>query len=102
MIDAQYHKHKHCTLTIRYKEFANKTEPVAGLFCKTHNEFIDWLSPRMAQEVLDMGVAVEPWQLTARQLKKQQTKLWHEQNRLKNLQKKQPKQTLRAASVDMN
>jgi hypothetical protein len=102
MIDAQYEKHKHCTLTIRYKEFANKPKPVAGLFCKTHNEFIDWLSPRMAKQVLAMGVAVEPWQPTARQIQKEKTTQWQKENRLKNLQKKQRKQKLKAASVDMN
>lgn len=54
-------KHSNCQLCIRYKEYKGQHRSVPGLFCKTHNVFLDWLTDSIAVDVIRLGVDVEPW-----------------------------------------
>lgn len=60
-----YHMKRHCDcqLSIRWKLFKGDTEPTPALSCKDHNEFIQWLTHKVAYELIDIdGVPVEPYQ----------------------------------------
>lgn len=42
--------------------FGGQTTPTPGLFCQTHNVFLDWLTIEMAHDLINNhNVPVENW-----------------------------------------
>lgn len=56
-------QHNNCPVVIRWRHMCTG-ELRPGLFCQTHNHFLDWLKYQDACELIDeMGVKEEPWQV---------------------------------------
>jgi hypothetical protein len=53
--------HNKCQCEIRWKQFKNKDKPTAGLFCKFHDVFLDWLSDDIATELIKGGISEGPY-----------------------------------------
>ena len=41
--------------------FKGKDKPTAGLFCKFHDVFLDWLSDDIATELINSGISEGPY-----------------------------------------
>jgi len=61
MKEKNIHLHNRCQCEIRWRQFKNKTEPTAGLFCKHHDVFLDWLSTQDATLLIDNGINQTPY-----------------------------------------
>ena len=60
----EYHLNRHCDcqLSIRWKLFKSDVEPTPALACRDHNEFIQWLTHKLAYELIDVDrLPVEPY-----------------------------------------
>jgi len=53
--------HNRCQCEIRWKQFKNKDKPTAGLFCKFHDVFLDWLNDDIATELIESGISEGPY-----------------------------------------
>jgi hypothetical protein len=53
--------HNRCQCEIRWKQFKNKDKPTAGLFCKHHDVFLDWLRDEDATELIGGGISEGPY-----------------------------------------
>ena len=54
-------RHNQCQCEIRYRYFKGKDKPTPGLFCTHHDVFLDWLKPKLADELIQNGVKVAPY-----------------------------------------
>lgn len=48
--------HNRCQCEIRWRMFKGKDKPTAGLFCKFHDVFLDWLRDEDATLLIDSGI----------------------------------------------
>lgn len=48
--------HNKCQCEIRWRMFKGKHKPTAGLFCKFHDVFLDWLKDEDANLLIDSGI----------------------------------------------
>ena len=48
--------HSLCQCEIRWRMFKGKDKPTAGLFCKFHDVFLDWLRDEDATLLIDSGI----------------------------------------------
>jgi hypothetical protein len=53
--------HNKCQCEIRWRMFKGKDKPTAGLFCKFHDVFLDWLSDDIATELINSGISEGPY-----------------------------------------
>lgn len=57
-------RHANCEMSIRYKPVKSSEVFRPALFCKQHNKYLDWLSKHLAEDLINSGVAEEPWDFT--------------------------------------
>lgn len=65
-------KHLHCQVSIRWKLFRGQEIPTPGLFCTTHDLFLEWLTYDTALALIKSGVKEEGY--TCRQAKRNREK----------------------------
>lgn len=84
--------HNKCQCEIRWKQFKGKATPTAGLFCKFHDVFLDWLNDSIATELIESGISEGPY-LIRKKPKRKKPKI----NRVQKIHRVAKKQHLKTA-----
>jgi hypothetical protein len=93
--------HNLCQCEIRWKQFKNKDKPTAGLFCKHHDVFLDWLRDEDATLLIEGGINEGPYLIRKKPKKARSNKVpsfikWTRKQRKKNDHTKRNKSTTKA------
>jgi len=84
-------KHEHCQMSVRWKSIKGKQDPRPGLFCQAHDVYLDWLTPKVAFDLIDSQQVIEELWIDRKKNKPKPSESKVESNYLKTRQKKKKK-----------